>query len=165
MTKPKNMKGTPEIVVSVSEEETRRLGTILGKHITAPLVVLLMGELGAGKTCLTQGLARGLDVPNSTYVTSPSYALINEYSGRVYMYHIDLYRLEDPSEFDDIGLDEILTSESVSVIEWAERLGSALPKNRLEISIEIMDATTRHLHIAYHGNVAKQVVSSFLEAI
>lgn len=149
----------------MSEKESRHFGTLLGQQITRPLIIFLMGELGAGKTCFAQGIARGLEVPDTYYVTSPSYSLINEYPGRLDIYHIDLYRLEDFSDFDDLGLDEILTSESVSVIEWAERLGPALPENRLDISIEIVDDATRRLILEPYGDDATKIVAAFFSKI
>jgi len=134
---------------------------ILGQQIVRPFIITLRGELGAGKTCLAQGIARGLWVSDDYYVTSPSYSLVNEYPGRLRVYHIDLYRLEDVSECDEIGLNEILTSESVSVIEWAERLGPDLPDKRLDIFIEIISDTKRRFDVNPYGNAAMHVAEAF----
>jgi tRNA threonylcarbamoyladenosine biosynthesis protein TsaE len=82
----------------------------------------LKGELGSGKTCFVQGLARGLGVPETYEITSPTYSLINEYAGRLPLYHVDLYRLEEQVDFESIGLDDVLAEDAVVAVEWAERL-------------------------------------------
>jgi len=109
-------------VTTAGVEETRELGRSCGQRITGPLVIFLMGDLGSGKTMFAQGLALGLDVPAAYYVTSPSYTLVNEYPGRLPLYHIDLYRLEAGVDPDDLGLNEILHGAGVAAVEWAERL-------------------------------------------
>jgi tRNA threonylcarbamoyladenosine biosynthesis protein TsaE len=93
----------------------------LGRLLQAGDVVCLYGELGSGKTTLTQGLARGLGVPHGVSVRSPSFVLIHRYGGRVPVYHVDLFRLDTPGDCDDIGLRELLDGEAVIIIEWAER--------------------------------------------
>lgn len=108
---------------SGSEEETRRIGRRLGETLYPPRVVLLSGELGAGKTVLTQALAAGLEVDDLSLVRSPSFTLINEYpSARGLIYHVDLYRLEGADDFHSIGLEEILDRQAVVIIEWGEKL-------------------------------------------
>ena len=114
--------------------DTRRLGFLLGRHCHGDLALALIGDLGAGKTCLTQGLARGLDVPEDEPVVSPSFTLANEYRGRMPLYHLDLYRLEG-TEFLDTGLDEYFTRTGVTVVEWADKILDDLPSVRLEIEI------------------------------
>jgi tRNA threonylcarbamoyladenosine biosynthesis protein TsaE len=104
-----------------SEEETRRLGEMLGGELAPDGILLLSGQLGAGKTVLAQGVARALGVP-ANQVQSPSFILVREHQGTVGRFiHIDLYRLE-PGETESLGLDEVLAGEGVKVIEWAERL-------------------------------------------
>ena len=111
------------ILRSSSEEETRRIGLRLGETLYPPQVVLLSGELGAGKTVLTQALAAGLEVEDLSLVRSPSFTLINEYpSARGRIYHVDLYRLEGADDFHSIGIEEILEREAVVIIEWGEKL-------------------------------------------
>jgi len=149
------------VVLSNSVEETFHFGVFLGQKVKKPLIITLAGGLGSGKTCLAQGIATGLGVPEEYYVTSPSFALINEYPGRLRLYHIDLYRVKDLSELDEIGLDEILTSGAVSVIEWAERLGRDLPKKRLDVSVRIIDDLRRSFRLVPWGNEALQLVQAY----
>jgi len=110
----------PEIYRTRSPEETRALGEALARRLSPGDLVALLGDLGAGKTTFVQGLARGLGVPPEVYVTSPSFTLVNEYPGRVPLFHVDLYRLS-PEETEELGLAEML-SRGVMVVEWAERL-------------------------------------------
>ncbi len=114
---------TSQVLRSSSEEETRSIGLKLGEMLQPPRVVLLSGELGAGKTVLTQAMAAGLEVEDLSLVRSPSFTLINEYpSARGRVYHVDLYRLEGADDFHSIGLEEILDREAVVIIEWGEKL-------------------------------------------
>lgn len=104
-----------------SAAETEELGNLLGQAARGPVTVWLCGELGAGKTCLTRGLARGLAVPEAEPVTSPSYTLMNHYHGRLELYHFDLYRLGQVDELYELGFDEYLHGKGVTVVEWADR--------------------------------------------
>ena len=149
-------------IISRSPEETVRLGRSLGKYLTNGSVVALTGELGSGKTCLTQGIARGLQVPEDLYVTSPSYTLVNEYPGRLRLFHVDLYRIGDVIELDDIGLDEMIGGDDVTVIEWAEKMIDVLPKERLFISISIVDDKTRNFRLTGYGQTAVDLVEKCL---
>ena len=117
-----------------SEEATIALGEKLALALTRPCVVLLIGNLGAGKTTLVKGLALGLGAAVPDEVTSPTFPLIHEYGNAVY--HIDLYRLETAREVASLGLDEIFDRESVALIEWGERFPELMPPNRIEIRIE-----------------------------
>ena len=147
-------------IVTSCTEETLRFGTFLGRQLTSGDVVALNGDLGSGKTCLTQGIAKGLDVPQGFYVTSPSFALVNEYPGRIRLFHLDFYRMGDISELDDIGFDEILAVEGIVVIEWADKFPSALPSERLDISLTIMNEQTRELSLKGHGQHAVDLVKT-----
>lgn len=107
---------------TASAEETADLGKFLGEMLDEPAVLFLTGDLGAGKTCLAQGIARGMGVSEKEPVTSPSYTLMNQYRGRLDLFHFDLYRLSHPDDVIDLGFDEILHGEGVSVVEWADRV-------------------------------------------
>ena len=128
--------------VTSSEVETAAAGTQLAASLQRGDVVLLYGELGAGKTAFTRGLAEGLGVPGDE-VSSPTFTLVQEYHGRVPLYHVDLYRLTE-REVDDLGLDELVLGDGVVVIEWAERwLGR--PDDVIEVRFEHLDEDRRRL--------------------
>jgi tRNA threonylcarbamoyladenosine biosynthesis protein TsaE len=103
-------------------EETMSLGENLGKSLEPGDIVLLFGDLGAGKTTLTQGICKGLGLPRGEYIRSPTFTLINEYQGKFPIYHIDLYRMESLEEIEGLGLEEVLFGEGVSIVEWSEKL-------------------------------------------
>lgn len=105
--------------VTDSPEETRELGRKLGKFASAGDIYLLVGQLGAGKTCLTQGIAWGLGIEE--YTLSPSFVIMRELYGRLPLYHMDFYRLDNIKEIADLGLDDYLYGHGVCVIEWAEK--------------------------------------------
>lgn len=117
-----------------SVAKTRRLGETLGKCLFGGAVILLSGELGAGKTSLTQALAKGLGVPDDEPVSSPSYTLMNHHRGRLDLYHFDLYRLSDKDELFELGFDEYLHDEGVTVVEWFDRVPDLRPEG-LEITL------------------------------
>ena len=128
-----------------SEEETAAVGHELAATLSAGGVVLLFGDLGAGKTAFVRGLAEGLGVQRDD-VSSPTFTLIQEYrGGRLPLFHVDLYRIEDPREFDELGLDEI-AEDGVLAIEWAERLPDP-PQEAVRVSIEHAGETERRVTI------------------
>lgn len=108
--------------ITQSPEETFAMGKALGRVVFDGAVIALTGVLGSGKTLFIQGLARGLDVSERVYVTSPSYTLINEYPGRITLYHADLYRLSHPEDIESTGLYDLLHQEGIVAIEWADRM-------------------------------------------
>lgn len=137
---------------SRSPEDTRKLGERIGRCLQSGDILLLFGDLGAGKTTLIQGITSGLDVGPDQYVRSPSFTLINEYTGRLPVYHIDLYRIESTGELADLGLEDYLFGEGVTLVEWGEKLfpGGATDrpiafgiKKRVDIHLETADATDR----------------------
>ena len=130
-------------VFTKSAEETIELGKKIGAFLMPNDVVALIGPLGAGKTTLIQGIAQGLEVKD--YVTSPTFIIINEYQGRVPFFHIDLYRLDEVKDIEDLGIEEYFDREGVCVIEWAEKLAELTPKNAEKIEIEIVSETERKL--------------------
>ena len=109
-------------ITTQSPGETFALGQALGEIVSNGTVVAMTGVLGSGKTLFVQGMARGLEVPESCYVTSPSYTLVNEYPGRCRLYHADLYRLTQSDDVESTGLYDMLHKDGVVVIEWAERM-------------------------------------------
>ena len=111
----------------------------------------MTGDLGSGKTSFVQGLAKGLDVPDEYYITSPSFTLINEYAGRYTLFHVDLYRIGDPVDIEDIGLYEILHEKGVVAIEWAYKLAKALLTAGLTVHFEISNDESRKIYFTAHG--------------
>lgn len=140
--------------------ETFAAGEKLGPLLAQGEVIGLVGDLGAGKTLFVQGLAKGLGVPASVAVTSPTFSLVNEYrGGRLSLVHIDLYRIEEEGELEHLGLEELIDFAGVSAVEWCERF-SVLPDDHLLITIDIPDAQHRVLHASGTGprsrNLAQQ---------
>ena len=134
-------------IISKNPTETNYIGKIIGKHLTHGDIVALIGELGTGKTSLTQGIARGLGVPEEYQITSPSFTLINEYHGRVTLYHFDLYRLKGPPDLEDVGYEEYISGNGVNVIEWADKIINILPDDTLFISLTYINENERELSI------------------
>jgi len=134
-------------VTTHSVDETQKLGELIGTAITDGTVLALTGDLGSGKTAFVQGLARGLEVPDDYYITSPSYTLINEYPGRYPLFHVDLYRILNPMDMEDIGLYEILHNSGIVAIEWADRFGQKLMPDSIAIHFEITGDETRKISI------------------
>jgi tRNA threonylcarbamoyladenosine biosynthesis protein TsaE len=133
-------------ITTHSELETAAVGRELGATLSAGDVVLLVGDLGAGKTAFVRGLAAGLGVAEGE-VSSPTFTLVQEYrGGRLPLFHVDLYRLNDPREVDDLGLDEI-ADDGVLAIEWAERLPHP-PRDAVRVSLEHAGDTARRIEIA-----------------
>jgi tRNA threonylcarbamoyladenosine biosynthesis protein TsaE len=130
-------------IVSGSPKKTKETAAALGALLEAGDYLCLHGDLGAGKTTFVQGLANGLGVEDE-YVTSPSFALVNQYTGRLTLYHIDLYRLRGPEDMDDIGFAEYPGS-GVAAVEWPERAGGWLPAERLDIFIEYDGESGRNI--------------------
>jgi tRNA threonylcarbamoyladenosine biosynthesis protein TsaE len=147
-------------VTTAGAEETRELGRRLGRLLSTPLAIFLLGDLGSGKTIFVQGLARGLDVPPEHYVTSPSFTLINEYPARLPLAHIDLYRLNAGFDPDDLGLDELLHGDGVAAVEWADRLPSEAAADRLEIRFEIGEDDHRTLKFLAYGQAATSLLKA-----
>lgn len=132
-------------ILTTSEEETAAAGERLGASLAVGDVVLLYGQLGAGKTAFVRGLAQGLGAPPDE-VSSPTFALVQEYRGRTTLYHVDLYRLES-REVDDLGLDELVCGDGIVAIEWAERWNGR-PDDVIEVRIEEVADDHRRITIA-----------------
>lgn len=134
---------------TTTPEETQHLGRALGEALEGGEALLMTGELGAGKTCLTQGIAWGLGV--GEYARSPTFVLIAEYQGRMTLYHIDLYRLDDIREMEDLGLEEYFERGGVCVVEWAEKAGPILPSENLAIKIDVDGVDMRTITLEARG--------------
>jgi len=150
-------------MLSRSAAETEAIGETLGKLVVPPFVVALFGDLGSGKTTFVRGFAKGLGVPIEA-VRSPSFTLVNQYEGRVKLYHIDLYRLDDISELIPLGFTDIMSEEdAVCVIEWAERGYLVLPDERLDIYFDHTDSENERW-ITFHpqGETAKAMIEAIL---
>lgn len=145
-----------------SEDATQRFARTLGEVAKPALVVALVGDLGAGKTRFVQSAAEGLGVDPSL-VNSPTFVLIQEYEGRLPVYHFDTYRLKDLDEFLELGADEYLASDGVCFIEWADRMEEVLPRDRLTIRFEITGETTRTLQMSSGGPVSDAVLTALGE--
>lgn len=133
------------------EKTTEQLGQKFAVLFSPGDVIALYGELGAGKTCLVRGLAKGLGVEKGM-VSSPSFSLINEYSGTIPVYHMDCYRLAGEEEIRELGLEEYFDGPGVSIIEWAERI-KELPEDRWDISLTILDQSRRQVRITALGSM------------
>ncbi len=130
---------------------TEVFGRRLGALLFPQAVLALVGQLGAGKTHLTRAIAEGLNVRNPMAVTSPTFVLIHEYAARLPIYHFDAYRLSGDREFLDLGADEYFHGDGVSIVEWADRVPGAMPKERLEISIEVLGESARQFTLRAYG--------------
>ncbi|XUX00107.1 MAG: tRNA (adenosine(37)-N6)-threonylcarbamoyltransferase complex ATPase subunit type 1 TsaE [Dehalogenimonas sp.] len=137
------------IIESKSAVKTRRIGETIGKEFRPGDIILLAGPLGAGKTTLVKGMAKGLGVTGS--VLSPTFVLARELEGRLKMYHVDLYRLEKMPEITDLGLDDYLYGDDITVIEWADRAETLWPDDHLRIDLEYTADKARKLKITAHG--------------
>jgi len=136
-------------LITHSPEETQKFGTRLGEIAQPGDVFLLVGKLGAGKTCLAQGIAWGLNIEE--YAASPSFVVIRELKGRLPLYHIDFYRLDNLEEIAELGLDDYLYGNGVCVVEWAEKGLSLLPAEHLLIEMSYVADTERRLKLKPSG--------------
>jgi len=143
---------------SYSSKQTQLLGSHLGKLAQKGDVFLLMGDLGAGKTCLAQGITRGLDTKE--YALSPSFVIIRQYHGRLPLYHIDLYRLDHIEEIANLGLDEYLYNDGICVIEWPEKGLQLLPESNLLIKLSYVSEceTKRIIHLEPKGEHYSELI-------
>ena len=137
-------------------EESKDFGYKLGSLLKSGDILCLNGELGAGKTTLTKSIGLGLEVED--YITSPTFALINEYEGRVPVYHFDVYRLERVEDSFDLGFDEYFFGNGVCIIEWGERIEKILPEERISLNIEKTSEDGRIINITASGKRYLEIV-------
>lgn len=154
-------------LISHSADQTRRLGAHLGELLRVGDVICLCGDLGVGKTCLVQGIARGMDI--SGPVTSPSFTLVNEYiaaSRGLRVFHIDLYRLDNAAaDALSIGIEEYLYGDGICVIEWSERAWEIMPAERLTIEMRYIDYHKRGLLMQAAGDRADLLLKDYRERV
>ena len=154
----------PRRVVTHSPEETIALGRQLARELVPPVMVLLLGDLGAGKTTLAKGLVAGLGAAPEEEVTSPTFTLIHEYGGEYgpgqpggcRVYHVDLYRIETPREFSTLGIEDLLSDRAVVLFEWGEKLGPSFRIPRpgsalVEIRLKVVNEDEREIEIQTAG--------------
>ena len=145
--------------ISHSEAQTRRLGARLAPLLTPGDVLALVGDLGSGKTRWIQGVCQGLGVTDP--VISPTFTLVNEYQGQYPVYHIDLYRLADPSEFATFGLEDYLYGSGISLIEWADRAKNLLPAEYLTVELYHLEETKRRVVLRPRGQRFNTLLEAF----
>jgi len=130
-----------------SAEETIKLGEKIARRLKPGSIVALSGDLGAGKTTLVKGIAKGLGVKNYRYVNSPSFVLVKEYKGKIPLFHFDIYRLNNLKDIEDIGYEDYLAGRGVVVIEWAKKMNRILPKDHLDVTLKIKGPNKRVIDI------------------
>ena len=148
-----------------SLDQTEAFGKALGKVAEPGDVITLEGPLGAGKTALTQAIARGLEVDPRIYVTSPTFSLLHEYQGRIPLYHMDLYRLSGVDEIESLGFPEYFYSNGLTVIEWPERLNNLMPSVRLHIELAISGESSRTANLSAHGDLWQKKVADIVSMV
>jgi tRNA threonylcarbamoyladenosine biosynthesis protein TsaE len=145
-------------VLTRSARQTMSWGSRLGRLLKGGEIIALIGELGAGKTCFVRGVTQGLEVGKEAWIRSPSFTLINEYHGRLPVYHIDLYRVEGRAQLEGLNLREYLYSDGVSLIEWFEHLPADEVDEFLEIRLGYVDGNRRQLTFGPHGQRYEEIV-------
>ena len=148
----------PLKMISRSASQTRKWGRQLGRLLRGGEIIGLRGDLGAGKTCFVRGVTEGLEVDEQAWVRSPSFTLINEYDGRVPIFHIDLYRIAGASELEELNLREYFFSHGVSLVEWFDHLPEGEVTEYLEIRLEHVSDKERRLAFVGHGKSYEALV-------
>jgi tRNA threonylcarbamoyladenosine biosynthesis protein TsaE len=151
-------------VLTRSARQTMSWGAKLGKLLQGGEIVALIGDLGTGKTCFVRGVAQGLDVGSDVWIRSPTFTLINEYHGRLPVYHIDLYRVETRSQLEGLNLREYLYSDGVSLIEWFEHLPLGEVDERLELRMAYANGAKRELMFTAHGERYETIIEALKES-
>ncbi|ACA43598.1 tRNA (adenosine(37)-N6)-threonylcarbamoyltransferase complex ATPase subunit type 1 TsaE [Clostridium botulinum] len=136
-----------------SINKTIDIGNFIGRHCNSGDILCLNGDLGAGKTHLSKGIAKGLNIKDN--ITSPTFNIVNEYDGRLKLYHFDVYRVNDPDEIEAIGFDEYIFGEGISIIEWSDYIEDLIPNEHMDIRINKIPEkgeNYRKITINYYGN-------------
>ena len=140
--------------ITHSFEETIQLGREIGSRLTPPALILLSGDLGAGKTTLTKGLARGMGAAGEDEVTSPTFTLVHKYDGRSRVYHVDLYRIADSRDLETLGLEDIFNEAAVVIVEWPDKLTMRTDWPVIRIQLEHVSDDTRRVVISDEANIS-----------
>ena len=148
-------------LTSSGVEQTLALGRALGGAAQPNDVFAISGPLGAGKTVLAKGIAAGLEVKDARVVNSPTYVIVNEYEGRLHVFHVDVYRLGNPAELAALGFDEMCSSGGVVVVEWAERVVDLLPADHLSITLLPVGPHDRELTAGCGGPASEKLLAVF----
>ena len=144
-------------ITSRTPQETEHIGSLLGEMLIRGDIIALAGELGTGKTTFVRGMACGMGIERAE-VASPSFTLVNEYEGPLPLYHIDLYRLEDEHELLGIDYDDYIKGDGVAVIEWADRISQAVPRESLWIRLQYRDAERRDIMFQAKGERYEKII-------
>jgi tRNA threonylcarbamoyladenosine biosynthesis protein TsaE len=150
-------------VLTRSPRQTMNWGVKLGKLLQGSEIIALIGELGTGKTCFVRGVTQGLGVSSDAWIRSPTFTLINEYHGRLPVYHIDLYRVETRSQLEGLNLREYLYSDGVSLIEWFDHLPADEADEYLELRIAYAGSVKRELNFTARGERYQKIIESLKE--
>jgi tRNA threonylcarbamoyladenosine biosynthesis protein TsaE len=145
-------------VLTRSPRQTMNWGSRLGRLLKGGEIIALIGELGSGKTCFVRGVTQGLEVGKEAWIRSPTFTLINEYHGRLPVYHIDLYRVESRAQLEGLNLREYLYADGVSLIEWFEHLPADEVDEFLEVRVAYVDGNRRQLTFSPHGRRYEEIV-------
>ncbi len=143
-----------------SIEETLAAGSRFGKCLAPSTVVSLIGTLGSGKTHFVKGVAQGNETPAEIAVNSPTFVIVNEYPGNLYLYHIDAYRLERWEDLEAIGFDEMADGGGAVFVEWADRVPECIPPDHVEVKIEITGETKRRFELIGYGPKATAIIKA-----
>ena len=137
----------PEEIITCSAEETTQWGREFAKRLKAPVLVLLTGDLGTGKTTLTKGLVSGLGAANENDVTSPTFTLVHVYGKEAKVYHADLYRIESFHDFETLGLEDLFASSAVAILEWSEKFPLQSPWPQIRVRLEHLGGDKRRITV------------------
>jgi len=152
-------------LISYSVDDTINIGSVIGENLNGGEIIALTGELGSGKTCITGGIARGMGISEEYYITSPTFTLINEYPGRIPLYHLDVYRLSGSRDLEDLGYEEYFYGKGAIVIEWADKIRDIIPKDSIFIYLRYLDEEKREIEISYKGDKTVQIINRVNEGV
>jgi len=144
--------------------ETKQFGIQLGRLALPGDIICLDGDLGAGKTTLTQSIAIGLEVPGQCYVTSPTFAVFHDYPGRIPLYHMDFYRLSGVEEVEDLGFEEYFYQHGLTVIEWPGRAEYLIPESRLYLTLRVTGEAVRQVECIFGNSDWRKRLSDYLSS-